>query len=71
MPDLIPILVLERLAVDYSAQGIKHGAALLQDAVMRAARVAQNAGVLALLAHALNDRARAFYLQYGFQPSPL
>jgi GNAT superfamily N-acetyltransferase len=71
MPDPIPVLVLARLAVDQQAQGIKLGAALLQDAVNRAQGVAQNAGVRALLVQALHERARQFYEHYGFQPSPL
>ncbi len=70
MPDPIPVLVLGRLAVDREAQGIKLGAALLQDAVNRALLVSQNTGVRALLVHALNDRAKAFYEYYGFQVSP-
>lgn len=70
MPDLVPVLVLGRLAVDQRVQGIKLGAALLQDAVNRATLVAQNAGVRALLVHALNDRAGEFYWRYGFQSSP-
>jgi hypothetical protein len=32
--------------------------------------VAQNAGVRALLVHALHDQAREFYAHYGFQVSP-
>jgi GNAT superfamily N-acetyltransferase len=71
MPDPVPVMVLARLAVDQRAQGNKLGAALLQDAVNRAVAVAQNAGVRALLVHALHDRARAFYEHYGFQSSPL
>lgn len=71
MPDPIPVMVLARLAVDHKAQGIKLGASLLQDAVGRAVRVSQNAGVRALLVHALHDHARQFYEHYGFQPSPL
>ena len=71
MPNPIPVLVLARLAVDEHAQGIKLGGALLQDALKRATNVAQDAGVRALLVHALNDRAKAFYEHYGFQPSPL
>ncbi len=71
MPDPVPVLVLARLAVDTRAQGIKLGAALLQDAVNRAVAVSQNAGVRALLVHALNDRARQFYEHYGFQTSPV
>ena len=70
MPDPIPVMVLARLAVDHRAQGIKLGAALLQDAVKRAVAVSQSAGVRALLVHALHDRAKQFYEYYGFQASP-
>ena len=70
MPDPVPVMVLARLAVDTRAQGKKLGAALLRDAVTRAVTVSQNAGVRALLVHALNDRARQFYEHYGFQASP-
>ncbi|NLZ11168.1 MAG: GNAT family N-acetyltransferase [Alcaligenaceae bacterium] len=70
MPDPIPVLVLGRLAVDRQAQGVKLGAALLQDAVNRAVVVSQNTGVRALLVHALHQRARQFYEYYGFQESP-
>ncbi len=71
MPDPVPVMVLARLAVDRRAQGIKLGASLLQDAVNRAVAVSQNAGVRALLVHALHERAKAFYEHYGFQSSPL
>lgn len=70
MPDPIPVMVLGRLAVDRRAQGIQLGAALLQDAVNRAITVSQNTGVRALLVHALNEQAKAFYEHYGFQASP-
>ena len=70
MPDPIPVMVLARLAVDQRAQGLRLGAALLQDAVNRAVTVSRNAGVRALLVHALHDRARQFYEHYGFQQSP-
>jgi len=71
MPDPVPVLILGRLAVDCSAQGRQLGPALLQDAVKRALAVADNAGVRALLVHALNERAKSFYEYYGFQMSPL
>ena len=71
MPDPIPVMVLARLAVSRNAQGIKLGASLVQDAVDRAVMVSRNAGVRALLVHALNDRAKEFYEHYGFQASPL
>jgi GNAT superfamily N-acetyltransferase len=71
MPDPVPVMVLARLAVDQQAQGIRLGASLLQDAVNRAVMVSQNAGVRALPVQALHDRAKEFYLHYGFQESPL
>lgn len=70
MPDPVPVMVLARLAVDRRAQGIKLGAALLQDAVNRAVAVSHSVGVRALLVHALDDRAKQFYQHYGFQKSP-
>jgi GNAT superfamily N-acetyltransferase len=71
MPDPVPVMVLARLAVDTQAQGIQLGGALLQDAVNRAVAVSHNAGVRALLVHAINDRAKQFYEHYGFQISPV
>ncbi len=71
MPDPVPVMVLARLAVDHHAQGNKLGAAMLRDAVVRVKLIAQNAGVRALLVHALHDRAKQFYEHYGFQASPL
>lgn len=70
MPDPVPVLVLARLAVDTRAQGHKLGGAMLRDALQRAVVVSQNAGVRALLVHALHDRAQQFYEHYGFQASP-
>ena len=71
MPDPLPVMVLARLAVAQRAQGIKLGAALLQDAVNRAVTVSQSTGVRALLVNALNERAKRFYEHYGFQVSPI
>ncbi len=71
MPDPLPVLLLGRLAVDkqYHNQGI--GQALLRDAMLRAVSVASNAGVFALLVHALSDSAKQFYISRGFVVSPL
>jgi GNAT superfamily N-acetyltransferase len=69
MPDPVPVMVLARLAVDRRAQGIKLGGGLLQDALSRAVLVLQNIGVRALLVHAINLEAKAFYEYYGFQAS--
>ena len=71
MPDPLPVLLLGRLAIDsrYHNQGI--GSALLRDALLRAVQVAGDAGVFAILVHALSEPARRFYLSRGFVESPL
>jgi len=71
MPDPIPVMVLARLAVVIRTQGMQLGAGLLRDAVDRSLAVAKNTGVRALLVHALHERAKEFYLYFGFQASPV
>jgi GNAT superfamily N-acetyltransferase len=71
MPKPIPVIVLGRLAVAMNYQGRGVGAALLQGGVERCRRVAEHAGVRAMLVHALDDRAASFYERYGFAPSPV
>jgi GNAT superfamily N-acetyltransferase len=66
----IPAVLLARLAVDESVKGEGLGAFLLRDAMTRALAVSEEAGVRLLLAHALNEQARQFYLRFGFEPSP-
>ena len=70
MPEAVPVLLLGRLAVDQGEQGRGLGAYLLQDAVLRTLQVADQVGVRALLAHAANERAAAFYARFEFEPSP-
>ena len=71
MPDPLPILLLGRLAIDqrYHNQGL--GRSLLRDALLRAVRVAGDAGVFAVLVHAISEQAKRFYLSRGFVESPL
>ena len=71
MPDPVPVIVLGRLAIDAREQGNGLGRALLRDAVLRVAAAAREVGVAAMLVHALNDRAKAFYVAAGFDPSPV
>jgi len=66
MPDPIPVIVLGRLAIDASEQGNGLGRALLRDAVLRITAAAHEVGIAAILVHALNDRAKGFYLAAGF-----
>lgn len=71
MPEPIPVVVLGRLGVDRRAQGRRLGAALLKDAVLRTMTVAEHVGVRAMVAHALDDTARDFYMHHGFRASPV
>jgi GNAT superfamily N-acetyltransferase len=70
IPAPIPVIVLGRLAVhqDYAGRGI--GSGLLKDAVLRSQRTANEIGARALLCHAIDDNAKAFYLHHGFVESP-
>ncbi|MDP2810444.1 MAG: GNAT family N-acetyltransferase [Rhodocyclaceae bacterium] len=64
-------MVLGRLAVDRSHHGQGLGADLLQNAVLRTLRLAQEIGIRALVVHALYDQARNFYLHHGFAESAI
>lgn len=66
----IPVILLARLAVDLQHQSKGLGKGLLKDAIMRAAMVADIAGCRAFLVHAKDDQARAWYEQFGLEPSP-
>ena len=70
MPDPIPVMVLDRLAVDTHYQGQGIGRALVRDALLRTMNAAHIAGIRALLVHVLNQRAASFYQSLGFLPSP-
>jgi GNAT superfamily N-acetyltransferase len=71
MPAPIPVIVLGRLAVhaDWAGQGIGQG--LLKDAVQRALQACEQIGARALLCHAIDDAAKAFYRKHGFIASPI
>ncbi len=63
-------MVLARLAVDANWQGKQIGTGMLKDAIQRTLIVAEQAGIRALLVHALSDKARGFYRHWGFHESP-
>ena len=71
MPDPIPVMLMGRLAVDGSRQGLGLGRGLLKDAICRTLKAADVAGMRALLVHALDEDAAAFYLHNGFSRSPI
>jgi len=70
MPDPLPAILLSRLAVDRNEQGSGLGKNLLRDAILRSVEASEMIGVRALIVHALNDAARAFYSHFDFEPSP-
>lgn len=62
----VPVVLLARLAVDASCKGKGLGASLLQDAFLRFMTVQESIGARALLAHAKDESAKAFYEKWGF-----
>ena len=52
-------------------QSVGLGRGLLRDAILRTLGVSKQAGIKALLVHALSDKAHKFYRQCGFIESPL
>ena len=67
----IGVILLARLAVDRNEQGTGLGKALLADALVRAAQAADVIGARAILVHAIDDEAVAYYKKFGFESSPL
>ena len=67
----IGVISLARLAVDRSEHGAGLGKTLLVDALSRALSAAEEIGARAILVHAVDDEAAAFYEKFGFELSPL
>ena len=70
MPDPVPVILLSRLAVDRDEQGNGLGKHLLRDGITRSVHAAELIGVRAVLVHAVDVKARSFYLHFGLEPSP-
>jgi len=71
MPELIPVVLLDRLAVTRSHQGKGIARALVRDAVLRTLQAAEIAGIRVLLVDSLDEDAAAFYRNIGFVESPI
>lgn len=71
-PTDVPCLLLGRMAVHGTEQGIGVGRSLLIDALLRAARIPEEVGFRALLIHARDEDARAWYRHQvrSFRESP-
>lgn len=63
-----PVACLGRLAVTQTAQGQKLGKLLLLDALKRCSRSSAEIALYAVEVVAIDDKARDFYLKYGFSP---
>lgn len=64
----VPVVLLARLAVDQSAQGMGLGEILLLDALQRAFELSLRLGIHAVEVNAIDETAAAFYVKYGFVP---
>jgi len=69
-PEPVPLILLGRLAVDLNHQGKGVGAGLLKDALQRVAQISQVVGSRAVIVHAIDQNAMAFYIKYGFIEFP-
>jgi predicted N-acetyltransferase YhbS len=67
---LVPVVLLARLAVDHDHQRRHVGGSLLRDAMLRVLQASDPIGIRALIVHATDGRARAWYEHFGFEPSP-
>lgn len=63
----IPVAILARLAVDARSQRQGLGAHLLDDALQRVCRAAQEVAVRGVVVHAIDDAAGGFYERFGFR----
>jgi GNAT superfamily N-acetyltransferase len=70
MPNPIPVVVLGRLAVDRNWQGKGIGRAFFRDAAIRVIGAAGAIGIRGIVAHAISEDAKKFYLALGFDQSP-
>ncbi len=71
-PEPVPCFLLARLAVDREWQGSGLGAGLLRDSLQRVLLLSRSVAAPALLVHARDDDARAFYCRHAeFLQSPV
>lgn len=63
----IPVAILARLAIDVGQQGLGIGAALLNDALVRVVHASEQVAVRAVVVHAIDKNASAFYERFGFR----
>lgn len=62
----IPAMRIGKLAIGLETQGKKIGALLLKDALLRAVNISSQVALHFVVVDALNEKAKSFYLKYGF-----
>lgn len=65
-----PAILIGRLARDQKYRGHRIGPALLRDALLRSLENSKSVGAMAVIVEAENEKARQFYLKYGFIQFP-
>ena len=68
--DLIPAALIGRLARDQRVRGEGVGDLLLADAVRRVISASRSLAVFAIVVEATDEKATAFYRDFGFAPFP-
>jgi len=63
----VPVALLGRLAVDYSARRRRLGEMLLVHALRSGQRASRIMGIYAVVVDALDESAKNFYMKYGFE----
>lgn len=69
-PDPVPVLMIGRFAVARAHQGAGLGRSLLQDALIRSARLVTEVALMFVLVHPVDDDADRFWRRFGFGPAP-
>lgn len=64
----VPAFRIGKLAVDLQFQGSGFGSWLLTEACKKAVEVSQSVGLFAVLVDAIDEKAKSFYVKYGFIP---
>ncbi len=67
----VPLILIARLAVAQTERGRGLGKALMKDALHRILRASEDFGCRAVLVHAKDATAKAFYEKCGFTASPI
>lgn len=62
----LPTILLGRLAIDQSIKGRGFGERILLDALNRSLSISESIGSIAVVVDPIDEKAQAFYAQYGF-----